>query len=108
MRSDRRKKPTKGSLIAIIIALAFFSPELLATLITIGLFILPYYVIFRVIKKGKQGSGSKPVRQKEQPFDDCPKPICLHKDKGEHHVKRGKEVDPWDRPDIDISKYQRR
>ena len=43
-------------------------------------------------------------------FDDCPSssPFCFHKDKGEHHLRKGKEVDPWDRPDIDISKYQRR
>ena len=42
------------------------------------------------------------------PVDDCPKPLCTHKDKGVHHVRRGKEIDPWDRPDIDISKYQRK
>jgi hypothetical protein len=33
--------------------------------------------------------------------------FCRHTDKSEHHVRRGKEIDPWDRPDIDISKYQR-
>lgn len=43
-------------------------------------------------------------------FDDCPSSplFCFHKDKGEHHLRKGKEIDPWDRPDIDISKYQRR
>lgn len=41
-------------------------------------------------------------------FDECPQPFfCRHKDKAVHHVRRGKEIDPWDRPDIDISKYQR-
>ena len=46
---------------------------------------------------------------RQEKFDECPQPFfCFHKDKGEHHVKRGKEVDPWDRPDIDISKYQRK
>lgn len=103
MDSDRRKKPTKGSLIAIIIALAMFSPELLATLITIGLFVLPFYIFYRIGKQGK-----KTEKKQQQPLDDCPKPICFHKDKGEHHLARSKEIDPWDRPDIDISKYQRR
>ena len=107
MNYDRRKKPTKGGLIAVIVILAMFNPELLGVLITIGLLILPYYVIFRVIKKKKQGRNNRRTR-KEESFDDCPKPVCFHKDKGEHHVARGREIDPWDRPDIDISKYQRR
>ena len=42
------------------------------------------------------------------PANDCPKPICFPDDKAVHHVRRGKEIDPWDRPDIDISKYQRK
>jgi hypothetical protein len=46
------------------------------------------------------------TRQKS--FDECNQPVvCRHTDKSEHHVRRGKEIDPWDRPDIDISKYQR-
>lgn len=32
----------------------------------------------------------------------------LRRDRGEGHVRRGKEIDPWDRPDIDINKYQRK
>ena len=44
---------------------------------------------------------------RQSSFDECPQPLfCRHKDKAVHHVRRGKEVDPWDRPDIDISKYQ--
>lgn len=46
--------------------------------------------------------------KRTRPVDDCPKPVCTHNDKGVHHVRRGKEIDPWDRPDIDISKYQRK
>ena len=42
-------------------------------------------------------------------MDDCPKKLfCFHKDKGEHHIRKDREIDPWDRPDIDISKYQRK
>lgn len=45
---------------------------------------------------------------RQESFDECPQSFfCRHKDKSEHHVRRGKEVDPWDRPDIDIRKYQR-
>ena len=45
---------------------------------------------------------------RQSSFDECPQPFfCRHKDKAVHHVRRGKEIDPWDRPDIDISKYQR-
>ncbi len=103
MSRNRGKKPNAGSLIAVFIALAMFSPDLLAILITIGLFVLPFYLFFRT---GKQKKNTGKTRQNT--FDDCPKPICFHKDKGEHHVVRGREIDPWDRPDIDISKYQRR
>ncbi len=39
-------------------------------------------------------------------FDSCPDTFCFHKDKGVHHVYKGKEIDPWDRPDTDIRKYQ--
>lgn len=46
---------------------------------------------------------------RQESFDECPQSFfCRHKDRAEHHVRRGKEVDPWDRPDIDISKYRRK
>lgn len=32
----------------------------------------------------------------------------LRRDKGEGHVRRGKEMDPWDRPDRDQSAYNRK
>ena len=54
-------------------------------------------------------SAKTSYTRKQAAFDDCPRQLfCFHKDKGEHHVARGKEIDPWDRPDIDISKYQRK
>lgn len=71
-------------------------------------------------QQGTPGSaGRSPVRSssrqattryttRQNSFDECPQSFfCRHKDKSEHHVRRGKEIDPWDRPDIDISKYQR-
>ena len=50
----------------------------------------------------------KKSKNRKKSLDDCPKPVCFHTDRGEHHVRKGQEIDPWDRPDIDISKYQRR
>lgn len=32
----------------------------------------------------------------------------LRRDRGEGHVRRGKETDPWDRPDRDMSRYKRK
>jgi tryptophan-rich sensory protein len=64
-----------------------------------------FYFGIRLNKKGNHTSKQK---SQQIPFDDYPKPVCFHKDKGEHHVRKGKEIDPWDRPDIDISKYQRK
>lgn len=77
-------------------------------------FAIPLAVIAAVVYLSK--NASKPTSshkttysRQATAFDDCPKSLfCFHKDKGEHHLARGKEIDPWDRPDIDISKYQRR
>ena len=113
---DRNKKVTPGTIIAIVIALALAAPELFAVVLTIAIFAAILgspFVIYYLVKK-KNGSGKqRPQKrsvtgQQAFPLDDCPKPVCFHKDKGEHHVRKGKEIDPWDRPDIDISKYQRR
>ena len=67
------------------------------------------YLFFTLAKNGKFPTAGKKTAKAKPAFDDCPKSLfCFHKDKGEHHVVRGKEIDPWDRPDIDISKYQRK
>ena len=68
-----------------------------------------------VQKPGGNGTSTRTVTRtttryttRQESFDECPQSFfCRHKDKSEHHVRRGKEVDPWDRPDIDIRKYQR-
>lgn len=65
-------------------------------------------IIYLTIKAISRHQNT-PKQSRQEKFDDCPQPLfCFHKDKGEHHVRRGKEIDPWDRPDIDISKYQRK
>ncbi|MBE6921663.1 MAG: hypothetical protein E7465_00580 [Ruminococcaceae bacterium] len=106
------KKPRSGSKwIGLLIFLMFANPALFIPLAVIGGTV---YLVSRNLKTGgKSSSGTyrqPPVRYttRQEKFDECPQPLfCRHKDKGEHHVRRGREIDPWDRPDIDISKYQR-
>ena len=102
---ERRKKPTVGSIVAVLLALAFMSEdsEWLYFLVGMAMLILPFYIAFRIAKAAKQKKS-----QPRENSDQCPQTICFHRDKGEHHVRQGREMDPWDRPDIDISKYQRR
>lgn len=108
------KKPGSGVIAAIVIALVVLAPELLAVVaviaVPVAIFGSTFYMAYLAKKKSGSSGAQQPMPKQEQsfPVDECPKPICFHKDKGEHHVKRGKELDPWDRPDIDISKYQRR
>ena len=98
-RQQNGKTSGWGLLVFLILFFAPYTAAALLPLIIVG------SVIFTLVKPLVSG--------KEQPrresFDECPQSIfCRHKDNGEHHLKRGKEIDPWDRPDIDISKYQRR
>ncbi len=93
MADRQQKKPSSGKWVGIIIALMLFAPELLGVLVVLGLLILPIYLLQKNVKSL---------------LGECPKIFCFHKDKGEHHLRRGREIDPWDRPDIDISKYQRK
>ena len=101
---DRKKQSASGKIISLIVVLLFLlQAELIGWIIALAVLLLPAGAFIWYGLKKTVGSEKKDV-----PFDDCPKPICFHKDKGEHHVKRGREIDPWDRPDIDISKYQRK
>ena len=102
---ERKNKsnPHIGKIIGIVLALNFLPAEVIALIVFIGIVGFLFYLGF----KSAKAKGNTPKRVPDN-FDDCPKPICFHKDKGEHHVRKGKEIDPWDRPDIDISKYQRR
>ena len=105
MNTNNPRENKKNSWIGLVVLLLFTAPELVIPLVIFGVII---WVAIQAVKKSQQGTpaGKQP---RQETFDDCPQPIfCFHRDKGEHHVKRGKEIDPWDRPDIDISKYQRK
>ena len=94
-----RKKPEKSPRLGIAIALLFFAPQLA----------VPALVIWLIVHVVKTKPTQAPKPTKPALFDDCPQKVfCFHKDKGEHHVRKGREIDPWDRPDIDIRKYQRK
>ena len=103
-----RKNDPKSTVISLLVIALFLLPvEITATLILLTLFFLP---VFLLIRKALRDSGKADTQEKKtsQAFDECPKPFCFHKDKGEHHLRKGREIYPWDRPDIDISKYQRK
>ena len=104
------KVPNKGGKwIALVIVLLFANPVLI---LPAALFGGIAWVIGSNLKKQQSGSA-KPASStryttRQKSFDECPQSLfCRHKDKAVHHIRRGKEIDPWDRPDIDISKYQR-
>ena len=106
--ADRRsgKKFSPGKVIGIVLALAFLDSDIAGALIGLAVMALPAVLLIRALVKWKKGAASN---RSNRSFDDCPKKLfCFHKDKGMHHVRSGRELDPWDRPDIDISKYQRR
>lgn len=105
-----RNNPNQNKLIPLIIVLLFAVPQ----------FVIPILILWGIVKVVKitaaqssqkspsSGASASRCSTRQEKFDDCPQPLfCFHKDKGEHHVRKGKERDPWDRPDIDISKYQR-
>ena len=102
---ERQKKP---NWVGLVVMLLLIAPEVM---IPIGVCAGIGYLIFTLVKRqnGRTPSAQTTYTRKRASFDDCPKKLfCFHKDKGEHHVARGREIDPWDRPDIDISKYQRK
>ncbi len=111
----KQQKETKkfpwGKIISLLLVLLAMNEDVfivvLALLLCFGPIVLVGWLVYRAARsKGSTPAMTRTSRQKT--FDECPKRIfCFHKDKGEHHVRRGKEIDPWDRPDIDISKYQR-
>lgn len=108
-RQDQNKKKPNWIVLAIVLLVTM--PQLV---IPVAFFGGVIYLVIRASKNNQnptQTPAQRPAIEKcaGSKFDDCPQPLfCFHKDKGEHHVVRGKEMDPWDRPDIDISKYQRR
>lgn len=107
-QQNKNKENKVGKLIALGFFLLVYAPWLAIPLAVLAIICFTVYktVIQPAQSGGTEARGRAP---RNTDFDDCPQPLfCSHKDKGEHHVKRGKERDPWDRPDTDISKYQRR
>ena len=102
---EREKKPNWVSIAVFLLVLA---PQVA---VPVGIAAGSIYLLFRAMntyKKNMAQHQDTTYTRQPQALDDCPKQLfCFHKDKGEHHVARGKEIDPWDRPDIDIRKYQR-
>ena len=98
--------------IPIVIFLLFTNPVLILPVAVFGGI---FWLAYQVVKKQQGSTTTSSTRTstryttRQDSFDECPQSIfCRHKDKAIHHVRRGKEIDPWDRPDIDISKYQRK
>lgn len=116
-REREKKSSPVGTVIGIVLALLMLEPEawaLLGALLVIGLIALPIWLVIRRRKhisahqKQMKHTTFVPCEQ-EKAFDEKIQDLfCFHKDKATHHVARGREIDPWDRPDIDISKYQRK
>lgn len=106
------KAPNKGGKwIALVIVLLIANPVLI---LPAALFGGIFWLAYRGVQKQQSGSTTPASRSstryttRQKSFDQCPQSLfCRHKDKAVHHIRRGKEIDPWDRPDIDISKYQR-
>ena len=108
MGNRDEKNTIKGSKwIGLALFLLFTQPMLAIPLAVFGGII---WLVIQGVKKNQGNSANSPTRYttRQEKFDECPQSLfCRHKDKAVHHVRRGKEIDPWDRPDIDISKYQR-
>ena len=118
-RNNRKNQNPLGAVISIAVVLLLFSGELMTILgivllvgMVVGMIALPIFLL----RRRKHISGHQ-KQLKHTTYDSCPQQkawdekvqdlMCFHKDKAFHHVRRGKEIDPWDRPDIDIRKYQR-
>jgi len=111
-RQNEKKTLPLGKVIGLLLVLFALEADAISVLFALALFFVPIglaiYLIYRAVKNSRGGAQQTRCTTRQEKFDDCPQPLfCTHKDKAVHHVRRGKEIDPWDRPDIDISKYQR-
>ena len=110
MSSHNKKDNTPlAKWIPIAVFLLFTNPVLILPLAVFGgIFWLAYQGVKKQQSGSRKSASSTRYTTRQNSFDECPQSLfCRHKDKAIHHVRRGKEIDPWDRPDIDISKYQR-
>ena len=95
----------------ILLAVVTGETEWIDFIVGLSALFLPYVAIFLALySRGKKRSSrdGRSDRNPARPAEDCPKPVCFHRDRGEHHVRKGREIDPWDRPDIDPRKYRRK
>lgn len=105
-RNPNRKENSKSAWAGVAISLMLMVPPLIPVAILAGVF----WLIAKAVSKPRSEAKTPSTRYstRRDSFEECPRGFfCRHKDKSEHHVRRGKEIDPWDRPDIDIRKYQR-
>ena len=119
MSSHNKKNNSPAKWIPVVIFLLITNPVLI---IPVAVFGGIFWLAYQGVQKQQGSSATRTANggntastwtatrytTRQERFDECPQPFfCRHKDKAIHHVRRGKEIDPWDRPDIDISKYQR-
>lgn len=105
-RNPNRKEDSKSAWVGVMISLMLVVPPLIPVAILVGII----WLAAKAVNKPRSASKTSSTRYstRRDSFDECPQSFfCRHKDKSEHHVRRGKEIDPWDRPDIDVRKYQR-
>ena len=117
-KGQRNKKVSPGKIIGLILVLALAETEFFSIVLTIALVLAPVGILlFLYLRQKKHRESHQSALEnttyttcsREKAFDEQSRKLfCFHDDKAIHHVARGKEIDPWDRPDIDISKYQRK
>jgi len=121
IRQEKEHSPvrlTRGKLIGLVVIALFAMPELFAGLLVTALILSPVVIPLVFYFRRKKHKAEHQSALEDTTYTSCPreqafdekrqKLFCRHEDKAIHHVGRGKEIDPWDRPDIDISKYQRK
>ena len=102
---EQQKKPNWLGLAVVFLILA---PEIFIPLAIVAAVVMTVCKLAKNAKPPQAGNKTTYTTPADK-LDECPKPLfCFHTDKAEHHVRKGKEIDPWDRPDIDIRKYQRK
>ena len=107
---DKRKEKNPLGWIFPLIFLVVTNPGMLVLVVPMAVFGGIIWLVIRAVAKsqGTASASSARYTTRQEKYDNCSQPVfCRHTDKSEHHVRRGKEIDPWDRPDIDIRKYQR-
>ena len=107
-RNPNRQANKKNVWIGPAVILLMTAPEVM---VPAAIFLGIIWVVAKAVSKQQSTPKADSTRYttRQEKYDNCSQSVfCRHTDKSEHHIRRGKEIDPWDRPDIDISKYQRK